>query len=234
MILWCFIECIIIINSSNVKYLVVSQFEIGRCVMNYLRVILSLARHQLTDNKLGKSAYMYGMPLRPIAVANEFVRQFGATNDIDHLKLQKLTYFAQGWWLAGKGEELLFERPQVWRYGPVFKSIYNTLSGRGRDPIKDVVGANPFAETGAPTLEGADLRSERDLVTWIWQEYGNLTGPQLSDMTHALGTPWRKIAEEHQYRVALDTEIPEELDWDYFAGLARQRGMEPEPLHGRN
>lgn len=174
------------------------------------------------------------MPVRPIAVANEFVRQFGATNDLDHLKLQKLTYFAQGWWLVGRGDELLVERPQVWRYGPVFKSLYNALSGRGREPIRELAGSNPFADTPTPTLDGAGREKQRELVTWIWAEYGNLTGPQLSDMTHALDTPWRKIAEKRQFRVELDTEIPEKLDWEYFAGLARARGMEPEPLHGRD
>src|SRR5271165_2167081 len=88
------------------------------------------------------------MPHRPITVANEFVRQFGGANDIDHLKLQKLTYFTQGWWLAGHGEELLFERPQVWRYGPVFQSMYRILAGKGRAPIRVPVVSNPFAHFG--------------------------------------------------------------------------------------
>lgn len=172
-----------------------------------------------------------GMPAhRPIAIANEFVRQFGEANTLDHLKLQKLTYFAQGWWLALKGEELLIERPQVWRYGPVFESLYRILSGRGREPIKGPAGANPFGDGVAPNLDGPACEGERELVQWIWQEYGNLDGPQLSDLTHAAGTPWRDIAEKSKFRVQLYTEIPEDADWEFFAKLARERGFEPKPL----
>jgi len=173
-----------------------------------------------------------GMPHRPIAIANEFVRQFGDANDLSHLKLQKLTYFAQGYWLAGRGEELVTERPQVWRYGPVFKSLYHILSGRGSSPIRQPTGANPFGEGTPPTLEAPAFQAERQLVEWVWAEYGNLTGPQLSDMTHALGTPWRKIAEERKFKVPLDFEIPEDLDWNYFAELASERDITPVPIHG--
>jgi len=167
---------------------------------------------------------------RPIAVANEFVRQYGTAHDLDHLKLQKLTYFAQGWWLVFKGEELLTERPQVWRFGPVFQSLYNALSGRGREPITSPAGANPFGVNAPATLEGEAFASERDLVGWVWNEYGSLTGTQLSDLTHAAGTPWRIIAEKSNFRVPLYTEIPESLDWEYFARQARDRGLKPEPL----
>jgi uncharacterized phage-associated protein len=167
---------------------------------------------------------------RPIAIANEFVRQYGAANSLDHLKLQKLVYFTQGWWLAFKGEELLFDRPQVWRYGPVFQSLYNALAGRGREPIREPSGNNPFGVGEAATLEGPAFEAERELVQWVWNEYGNLSGTQLSDITHAPGTPWREIAEKNKFRVPLNTEIPEDLDWKYFAKLAEERGFKPKPL----
>lgn len=176
-----------------------------------------------------KSAYIESMH-RPLTVANEFVRQFGGAQGIGHLKLQKLTYYAQGWWLVTKGEEMLFERPQVWRYGPVFQSLYNVMSGKGSEPIREPVGASPFGGSQAPTLEGAAFEDERAMVQWIWEEYGNLSGPQLSDLTHAADTPWRVIAEDKKFRVPLNFPIPESLDWKYFAKLAQERGINPVPL----
>lgn len=176
-------------------------------------------------------AYIDDMAHKPIAVANEFIRLHGADGSIDHLKLQKLVYFAQGWWLAMKGSELVAERPQVWRYGPVFESLYRIFSPLGRQNINTPRGAGPFANNVVPTLEGDDCAEERACVEWVWSEYGNLDGPKLSDLTHAVGTPWRKIADKKKYRVPLNTEIPKEADWDYFAGLAKERGTDPTPIY---
>lgn len=36
----------------------------------------------------------------PVALANYFVKQFGADEGISHMKLQKLVYLAYGWWLS--------------------------------------------------------------------------------------------------------------------------------------
>lgn len=188
-----------------------------------------IGRRRFAPHSLGVGV---SMPHRPIAVANEFIRQFGGGRSIDHLKLQKLVYFTQGWWLAMKGEELLFERPQVWRFGPVFKSLYNIFSGARDKPIETMAGSSPFSDAPTPTLEAAAFESERAMVQWIWDQYGALSGPELSDLTHAMGTPWRDIAEKKKFRVELGTEIPEKDDWEYFAALARERGFKPAPLNG--
>lgn len=172
------------------------------------------------------------MPHRPIAVANEFIRLHGADGHIDHLKLQKLVYFAQGWWLAFKGTPLVSERPQVWRYGPVFQSLYQIFSLHGRAPITRPRGANPFGIGNGepPTLEDNRYEEEQNCIAWIWQEYGGLSGSRLSDLTHDIGTPWREIAAKNNFKVPLNTEIPENADWAYFANLAKERGLEPEEL----
>jgi len=171
------------------------------------------------------------MAQRPITVANEFIRQFGAQSGIDHLKLQKLVYFTQGWWMATTGRPLVTERPQVWRYGPVFKSLYSIFSLYRREPITTPKTAGLFLQnTGPLTLEGPEFENERLCVAWVWSEYGALSGTRLSDLTHAIETPWRKLAEQQNFSVPLDTEIPAEADWEYFAALAKERGFEPRPL----
>src|SRR5436309_2096397 len=75
-------------------------------------------------------------PYRPMALANNLIRRFGYQRGITHMKLQKLVYYAHGWWLAYRfPEQLLTERPEVWRHGPVFPSMYMALRGFGNRPI---------------------------------------------------------------------------------------------------
>ena len=162
-----------------------------------------------------------------LRVANELLQLHG---DVSHMKLQKLLYYANGWWLAMEGQPLLNENPQVWRYGPVFRWLYSSLSRFGHADIGKPVPPGPFGPQNL-TLEGEQgADNVRNLLSWIWAEHGQKTAIQLSDETHAPGTPWRKIAEEHNFRVPTNTEIPPQLDWEYFASLAQVRGFSPQPL----
>lgn len=170
------------------------------------------------------------MAYAPIKVANEFIARFGEVAPIDHMKLQKLLYFTNGWYLALAGRPLLTENPQVWRYGPVFRWLYNVFSRFGRSFIREPISGNPFRGGEPDRLDQAGLDDIGDLIDWVWGEYGGKSGIQLSDETHAPGTPWRRIAETSGFRVPLDTEIPPVEDYEYFAQLAKNRGWEPAPF----
>ncbi|MEN8859212.1 Panacea domain-containing protein [Qipengyuania flava] len=170
------------------------------------------------------------MAYTPIKVANEFIARFGEGGDIDHMKLQKLLYFANGWYLGLAGQPLISENPQVWRYGPVFRWLYNAFSKFGRSRITQPVAGNPFANGEPDRLDQAGLEDIGRLIDWIWGEYGGKTGIQLSDETHAPGTPWRRLAEQSGFRVPLDTEIPPHEDYEYFSKLVAARGWTPAPF----
>lgn len=111
------------------------------------------------------------MAYSAMAVANEIIAAHGADGQIDPLKLQKLLYFANGWWLAFHEEPLIVEAPQVWRYGPVFRSIYHAFSRFGRNPVTEPLPATPFG--GAPPRVPPEHREVRQLIDWIWDEYGH-------------------------------------------------------------
>jgi len=169
------------------------------------------------------------MPYSPIAVANQFIERHGAAGQIDHLKLQKLTYFADGWWLATNGAPLLTVRPQVWRYGPVYPALYGACAGHGRAPITQPIGGGPFGQE-PPRVVGEEAEQVAALVDWTWDNYGSFNGIVLSDMTHAPGTPWRTIAEHNNFVVPDGTVIDAQQDWQYFAALAQQRGWPTAPF----
>lgn len=150
----------------------------------------------------------------PLALANTFITKYGQSEGIQHMKLQKLAYYAHGWWLAYNTEPFLTERPQVWRYGPVFKSLYKAFAPYGKNPIKVPQKSNPFEEE-YPLIpdDNPDLHN---LIDWVWNRYSSYTAIQLSNMTHALGTPWLEIAKEHHFRIERDFEIPDEKIRAYF------------------
>lgn len=167
-------------------------------------------------------------PYTPLAVANTFLELFGRSG-IEHMKLQKLVYCAHGWWLANyTDDQLLDERPQVWKHGPVFGSLYNVLKPFGRSAIKEPQSDNPFVD---PPLVDANDNNSRQLVKWVWGRYGHLSSFALSDLTHKLGTPWSRLASEYNYRVPMNLEIPDEYIREEFQSIMRrERGIPAQAL----
>lgn len=147
----------------------------------------------------------------PLALGNVFLQNYAGDSGIEHMKLQKLCYYAHGWWLAFHKKSLLIERPQVWKYGPVFKSMYGALAHFGSKPIKTPQSPVPFQPP--PLVDDGQVH---DLCDWIWNRYSQYSAFTLSDMTHASGTPWREIAEKHNFVVPKDYDIPDEVIASYF------------------
>jgi uncharacterized phage-associated protein len=151
-------------------------------------------------------------PYAPLVIANEFLARFGKERGIEHMKLQKLVYCASGWWLAfHKDSPLLDERPQVWKHGPVFDSLYHALKSFGREPINAPQSLSPFE--APPRLEQGNNQNDQIVRTidWIWNRYGHLSSFALSTLTHQAGTPWRTVAEQYKFSVPFGTEIPDDL-----------------------
>ena len=159
------------------------------------------------------------IPYTPLAIANNFLEQFGKENGIEHMKLQKLVYCSYGWWLAVHGlnnARLTTEGPEIWKHGPVFDSLYHALKVFGRKSITSPQSTNPFQE---PENVDSDDEHVRALIGWIWGRYGHLSGFALSDMTHKPGTPWHRVASENNFSVAFNTEIPDQYIFEEFTEL---------------
>lgn len=161
------------------------------------------------------------VPYKPLALANEFICK-SESRGVDHMKLQKLTYFAYGWWLAYHDSPLLTEQPQVWQHGPVFKSLYHALSTHGWQKIRTVQNDN--FTTPPPRIDDGDTEVQA-LVSWVWDRYGDFSSEYLSEITHQRGTPWEETAREYHYRVPRNTPIPVERIQQHFQGLAIEYGF---------
>lgn len=148
-------------------------------------------------------------PYSAFAVANYFLEK---SKSIDPLKLQKLIYYAHGWHLAHGDCPLIDESIEAWPYGPVIVSVYEEFKNNGYNPIKEK--ALKWDRTQmcfiAPELPKEDNFAKR-VCDVVWVAYGDMSGIQLSNATHAPGTPWRKIWDGNDRRV-----IPDDLIKEFF------------------
>ncbi len=147
-------------------------------------------------------------------VANYFIAKSLQTGkDLSPMKLQKLVYFAHGWYLAMYRKPLINETVEAWRFGPVIPSLYEAFKSYGNNnillPYKDPLGNVPRIED-IPTLEFLDT---------IWELYADFSAVQLSNSTHEKGTPWYQTVEPYsksQMPVPRNKDIEDTLISDYF------------------
>ena len=97
---------------------------------------------------------------------------------ISNLKLQKLVYYAQAWYLAIYKKPLFDEDFQAWVHGPVIPELYNRYRQYGWRPIQEEVEPNLPEEVLAFLSEVAD-------------EYFACDAYELEQMTH-LEDPWNR------------------------------------------
>lgn len=155
-----------------------------------------------------------------LAVANYFIDKATAEGKaLDHLKLQKLTYVAHGWFLAVHGQPLLNEPVEAWKYGPVIPGLYQEFKYCGNGPIRE---NGILYRGGRPTVPSIayDDEAARSVVDTVWERYKRYTGVQLSNVTHQPGTPWEQTWSEAPGRKGLT--IPNERIEQHFLELARR------------
>jgi uncharacterized phage-associated protein len=117
---------------------------------------------------------------RALDIANYFIltgRQ--ADRPVTNMKLQKLIYYAQGWYMALHNGLTLFEEDfKRWDFGPVCPPVYNKFKKSGAQPILEPYdGVHPIEPQVKAFLDK------------IWKLYGKYTAVQLSELSHR-ETPW--------------------------------------------
>ena len=166
------------------------------------------------------------MPFPATVVANEFVAIAKASGQpLTPMKLQKLVYFAHGWYLALTERPLVSEHVEAWQYGPVIPAIYHEFKSSGNGPITSP--ATNFQYTGdgkfclhSPSLddfpEDEEKKSAKEIINRVFQIYGKYSAVQLSNATHLPGTPWKQIYKDGIRKL----EIPDDVIKSYFQRLA--------------
>lgn len=123
------------------------------------------------------------------SIANFFLsivdRESGSS--ITPLKLQKILYYAQGYYLAKENRPLFKEDFEAWAHGPANPGIY--------DKYKDYVSGAIDApeDKDIPVLEDKLV----DFLYSIWNTFGIYDGKYLESLTHQ-ETPWIEARRGYQ------------------------------------
>lgn len=113
-------------------------------------------------------------------VANYIICHFqNKGEEITHLKLQKLVYYVQAWFLALYNKRLFADRFEAWIHGPVVRSLYHIFKDHSWKPITDKVDCPVFP---------ANVNNH---IKEVLDAYGELTAEDLEYIVHR-EKPWLK------------------------------------------
>lgn len=145
-----------------------------------------------------------------ITVANRFLELAEDADDaLTPMQILKLVYIAHGWMLGLYGRPLVSDDIQAWQYGPVIPRLYNAMRHFRSSPV----------EGPLPGAKGPSLNSdEESIVRQVYEIYGHLSGPALSRLTHAKGTPWDMTYEPGVFGIGISNDIIE----DHYARMAQE------------
>ncbi len=117
----------------------------------------------------------------PKPVASWFVNNIDreAGEAITHLKLQKLVYYAEAWYLAFCDKPLFEEAPQAWTHGPVYPSLFQKYRENSWDSLPIERHARRVPDDLAGFLQS------------VFNSYGQFGAKRLEELTHE-ETPWKE------------------------------------------
>ncbi|HEV3459735.1 MAG TPA: type II toxin-antitoxin system antitoxin SocA domain-containing protein, partial [Thermoanaerobaculia bacterium] len=106
----------------------------------------------------------------------------------------------------------------AWPYGPVIPSLYHRFKSYGADPITDLVYVpGPTGELYPPLPTDTDTLS---VLNKVWQQYGRYSAVQLTNLSHAPGSPWAQAwGQGEQSGIPIDNGVIH----SYFLKTARSR-----------
>ncbi|MCT3721331.1 SocA family protein [Elizabethkingia anophelis] len=125
----------------------------------------------------------------PITIANYFIfKSFEEGLSMTPMKVLKLVYIANGWYLGYTGNTLITERSQAWQYGPVISTVYDAFKIYGRNEIEKIFVPSQYLQE-----DYQKLITDKYIVSFldsVWNIYKKYNALELSDLTHQEGTPW--------------------------------------------
>jgi len=115
-------------------------------------------------------------------VANLFLAWAAEDGDsITNLKLQKLLYYAQAWYLVNSRRRLFSDPIEAWSFGPVIRDIYLNWKRYGSKPI-------PYKPTRQE--EHRFTGSQLTFLRECYRIFSNFSATALLSMSHN-EDPWK-------------------------------------------
>jgi len=123
-----------------------------------------------------------------IDIANKIIANTDSNHGetISNLKLQKMLYYLQGFFIAVFNRKLFEEPIEAWQYGPVVRDVYFHF--------KDFGSASISLNEGETIIDLTE--TETELYREVMEEYGQFSAIKLMHMTHE-ELPWKKTFSEN-------------------------------------
>lgn len=140
---------------------------------------------------------------------NILQRGFEEDIDITPMKLQKLIYLVYKQYYKENKKSLFAEPFEVWRYGPVVRSVYDVFKEYRSNRISKYA-----AESNGSVLIVDETKSLafKSALDYVWNKYKYYDGIPLSEMTHRQGTAWWKAAKDGEQYLK-NSDIEQEVDF---------------------
>lgn len=118
----------------------------------------------------------------------------GEREGITNLKLQKVLYLAQAFYLSKFDRPLFSDQIGAWTYGPVIPSVYHQYKDHGNSPIIEEEDKSKLSDEDKIILNG------------VWGSFGGYSASKLVDITH-LHDPWREAFASKSKTISNDSLI---------------------------
>jgi uncharacterized phage-associated protein len=132
---------------------------------------------------------------------------------LSNLKLQKLLYYAQAWFLALYDKPLFSERIEAWVHGPAVPPVYGQFKEWAWQPIMCTPATPTF-----PKLVDEHL-------TEVMEQYGRFNAYQLELLTHS-EKPWRDARNGIPPDEPSNAVIPHEAMRDFYRSLLNEQTVQ--------
>ena len=128
-----------------------------------------------------------------VSVANSIIKLAKARNitDLTPMKLQRLMYFAQFWYVKNFEHFLINDNFVRWKFGPVIPSIYYELKNYGSMHV------DSYIRQLSPNNEAVVYMIDNNPNAWnflneVLDTYGHLDGTSLSAITQRDNSAWSR------------------------------------------
>lgn len=140
--------------------------------------------------------------------------------EVTNLALQKLLYFAHGWFFSIFDQPLIKNKFEAWQYGPVQRVLYEQFKQFKERPIRGVRATFIDPMNGEPIYREPDIAIEHaEVVRAVLEKYEQFTAGQLVNKSHAEDSPWEFVWQQAEDAVYPGMKIPDSLIIDHFKRL---------------
>lgn len=128
-----------------------------------------------------------------VSVANSIIKlaKDRGVTDLTPMKLQRLMYFAQFWYVKKFNKFLINDWFSRWEFGPVIPSIYHQLKYYGSNPVNNYIWLLS-ANNEAIVYMMDNNPAAWDFLNEVLDVYGDLDGASLSAITQRENSAWSR------------------------------------------